>query len=53
MGQSSSRSHRRLRAQINVENIFGARYSPTADDYNNNTPGSPRAVRLTLTGDLS
>ena len=38
-----------LRAQLNVENIFGARYYPTADGNNNITPGSPRAARLSIT----
>ena len=38
-----------LRAQLNVENIFGARYYPTADANNNITPGSPRAARVSIT----
>jgi catecholate siderophore receptor len=38
-----------LRAQVNVENIFGAKYYPTADGNNNITPGSPRAARFVLT----
>ncbi|MEA2975067.1 MAG: catecholate siderophore receptor [Alphaproteobacteria bacterium] len=38
-----------LRAQINVENIFGAKYYSTADGNNNIQPGSPRAVRVALT----
>ena len=38
-----------LRAQVNVENIFGAKYYPTADANNNITPGSPRAARFVLT----
>ncbi len=40
---------RSLRAQLNVENIFGTRYYPTADGNNNITPGSPRAARLSIT----
>lgn len=38
-----------VRAQVNVENIFGAKYYPTADGNNNITPGSPRAARFVLT----
>jgi catecholate siderophore receptor len=41
--------HQNLRAQVNVENIFGARYYPSADSNNNITPGSPRAVRFSMT----
>ena len=37
------------KAQINVENIFGAKYYPSADGNNNITIGSPRAVRFVLT----
>ncbi len=37
------------KAQINVENIFGAKYYPTADGNNNITIGSPRAARFVLT----
>jgi catecholate siderophore receptor len=38
-----------LRAQLNVENIFGTRCYPTADGNNNITPGSPRAARIAIT----
>jgi len=38
-----------VRAQLNVENIFGAKYYPSADANNNITIGSPRAFRFTLT----
>ena len=38
-----------VKAQVNVENIFGAKYFPTADGNNNITPGSPRAARFVLT----
>jgi catecholate siderophore receptor len=38
-----------VRAQINLENVFNARYYPLAHNNNNITPGSPRAVRLSLT----
>ena len=39
----------RLRAQLNVENVFGTRYYPTSQGNNNILPGSPRTVRLSLT----
>ena len=42
------RFNRTIRAQLNVENIFGAKYFPTADANNNITPGSPRAARVTM-----
>jgi len=38
-----------VRAQVNVENIFGAKYYPSADANNNITIGSPRAARFVLT----
>src|SRR4029078_9186239 len=38
-----------VKAQVNVENIFGAKYYPTADGNNNITIGSPRAARFILT----
>lgn len=38
-----------LRAQMNVENLFDARYYANAHSNNNITPGSPRAVRLSMT----
>lgn len=38
-----------LRAQLNVENIFGVKYYPSADSNNNITIGSPRAARLSIT----
>lgn len=41
--------NKNLRAQLNVENIFGVRYYPTADGNNNITPGSPRAARVSIT----
>jgi len=39
----------RLRAHVNVENLFDERYSWAAHNNNNIAPGSPRAVRLALT----
>jgi catecholate siderophore receptor len=39
-----------VRAQLNIENILGVRYYPYADANNNITPGSPRAVRVAVTG---
>jgi catecholate siderophore receptor len=38
---------RRLRLQANLENLFDEGYFPTANNNNNITPGSPRAVRVT------
>jgi catecholate siderophore receptor len=38
-----------VRAQVNVENVFGVKYYPSADANNNITIGSPRAVRFVLT----
>jgi catecholate siderophore receptor len=40
--------NRRLRLQANVENVFDRSYFPTANSNNNITPGSPRAVRVTV-----
>jgi catecholate siderophore receptor len=40
---------RRMRAQLNVENLFDASYYPSAHSNTNITPGSPRSVRLSLT----
>lgn len=37
-----------LRAQVNVENVFDARYYPTSHGNNNIMPGAPRTVRFTL-----
>lgn len=39
----------RLRAQMNLENVLNEKYYPLAHNNNNITPGSPRAVRLSLT----
>jgi catecholate siderophore receptor len=39
----------RLRMQLNVENILDERYYPNAHHNNNITPGSPPAVRATVT----
>ena len=39
---------RKTRLALNVENLFDRRYFPTVDGNNNISPGSPRAVRLTL-----
>jgi outer membrane receptor protein involved in Fe transport len=43
------RLNKYVRAQVNVENIFGAKYYPSADGNNNITIGSPRAARFVLT----
>jgi catecholate siderophore receptor len=37
-----------LRLQLNVENLFDKRYWASANNDSNITPGSPRALRLTL-----
>lgn len=37
-----------IHAQLNTENLFSARYYPTATDNNNITPGSPRTFRFSL-----
>jgi len=37
-----------LEAQVNVENILGAHYFPTANSDNNLAPGAPRAVKATV-----
>ena len=39
---------RALRAQVNVENLLNARYYTTAHSNNNISPGSPRAVRVSI-----
>jgi catecholate siderophore receptor len=40
--------NRWLRLQANIENLFDRTYYPTAHSNNNITPGSPRAVRLSV-----
>jgi catecholate siderophore receptor len=40
---------RRLRAQVNIENVFDQHYYSSAHNNNNIAPGSPRAVRVALT----
>jgi catecholate siderophore receptor len=40
---------RRLRAQVNVENVLNRRYYASANGNNNISPGAPRAARLVLT----
>jgi catecholate siderophore receptor len=37
-----------LEAQINVENILGANYFPTAHNANNIAPGAPRSIKATV-----
>ena len=46
------RLNKTLRAQLNVENIFGAKYYPSADSNNNISIGSPRAARVAMTADF-
>jgi catecholate siderophore receptor len=38
----------KIEAQVNVENIVGADYFPTANGDNNIAPGAPRTVRGTI-----
>jgi catecholate siderophore receptor len=40
--------NRWVHLQANVENVFDRSYFPTAHSNNNITPGSPRAVRVTV-----
>jgi catecholate siderophore receptor len=40
---------RNVRAQLNVENVFNARYYASANGNNNIQPGSPRAIRFAVT----
>jgi catecholate siderophore receptor len=37
-----------LTAQINAENLLGARYFPTASNDNNIAPGAPRTIKATV-----
>lgn len=46
------RLNERLRAQVNVENLFDKRYASTSHGDNNILPGSPRAVRVSLNADF-
>jgi catecholate siderophore receptor len=41
-----------LKAQVNIENLFDIDYFASAHNNNNITPGSPRAVKLTLSAAL-
>ena len=41
--------NRRMRAQLNMENLFDATYFATAHSNTNISPGTPRAVRLAVT----
>jgi catecholate siderophore receptor len=41
--------NRHLRAQLNAENLFDREYFSSAHNNNNITPGSPRAVRASVT----
>lgn len=41
-----------LKAQLNVENLLDRDYYASAHNDNNITPGSPRAIRLALTGNF-
>jgi catecholate siderophore receptor len=37
-----------LEAQLNVQNLLGANYFPTASNDNNIAPGAPRTVKATV-----
>jgi catecholate siderophore receptor len=37
-----------VEGQVNVENLFGAHYFPTANSDNNISPGAPRSVKATV-----
>jgi catecholate siderophore receptor len=37
-----------MEAQLNLENILGAHYFPTANADNNIAPGTPRAIKATV-----
>jgi catecholate siderophore receptor len=37
-----------MQAQLNVENLFGAHYFPSASNDNNIAPGAPRTIKATL-----
>jgi len=37
-----------VEAQVNVENLFGAHYFPTANADNNISPGAPRTVKASV-----
>jgi catecholate siderophore receptor len=39
---------RGVEVQLNVENLFGADYFPTAHNDNNIAPGAPRTARATV-----
>lgn len=39
----------RWSAQVNAENLLGAKYYPVANSNNNITPGAPFSVRAALT----
>ena len=44
-----ARITQRVKAQLNVENVFDVEYFPTAHNNNNISPGSPRELRVSLT----
>jgi catecholate siderophore receptor len=37
-----------IEAQVNVENLFGAHYFPTANSDNHISPGAPRTLKASL-----
>jgi len=48
-GAVFARLTRRLRAQVNVENLLDEHYYASSNGNNNITPGSPRAVHVSPT----
>jgi catecholate siderophore receptor len=47
-GAFFARLGHRIDAQVNIENILGAHYFPTASNDNNIAPGAPRTFKATL-----
>ena len=45
--RSSTSCRGGIEAQVNVENILGADYFPTANSDNNIAPGAPRTIKAT------
>ena len=48
MRRCSTSCRAALEAQVNVENMLGAHYFPTANSDNNIAPGAPRTVKATV-----
>jgi len=39
---------RGIETQVNIENLFGAHYSPSSNGDNNIAPGAPRSIKATV-----